>query len=31
MSLEKKNDNTNESILANIDELTEEVKEKKMN
>ena len=29
MSLEKKNDNTNESILANIDELTEEVKEKK--
>ena len=29
MSLEKKNDNTNESILANIEELTEEVKEKK--
>ena len=29
MSLEKKNDNTNESILAYIDELTEEVKEKK--
>ena len=29
MSLEKKNDNTNESILSNISELTEEVKEKK--
>ena len=29
MSLEKQNDNINESFLSNISELTEEVKEKK--